>query len=79
MSLKIEQRLDNFFFTESEPRIFSTGVYLVPMEIRKGMEKKYVWVVDQFQDDTYSSPDGSHCSTKVYAKTIKELLNNSDD
>ena len=33
MSLKIEQRLDNHFFTEIKPRLYTTGAYLVPMEI----------------------------------------------
>ncbi|MDI6767602.1 MAG: hypothetical protein QME52_12340 [Bacteroidota bacterium] len=36
MSLKVEQRLDDFFFTESNPKIYTTGAHLVPMEIRRG-------------------------------------------
>ncbi len=65
MSLKIEQRLDDFFFTESKPRIYTTGAYLVPMEIVEGNKSRFVWVVDQFDDDTYKE-DGL-CSPKVYA------------
>ncbi|MDI6766657.1 MAG: hypothetical protein QME52_07535 [Bacteroidota bacterium] len=72
MSLKVEQRLDNFFFTEAIPRIYTTGAYLVPMEIIKGGKKRLIWVVDQFQDDTFTK-DGP-CSPKVYAFDKQELI-----
>jgi len=40
MRLKIEQTLSNFQFTERQPRIYSDGVYLVPMKIRiNGIDK----------------------------------------
>ena len=39
MSLIIEQRLDNFFFTESGPQIYTTGAKLIPMVIKKGNKK----------------------------------------
>jgi hypothetical protein len=73
MSLKVEQRLDDFFFTESEPKIYTTGAHLVPMEIRRGKKIRYVWVVDQFDDDTYI--DGDLCSPNVYANIKANLLN----
>lgn len=72
MSLKVEQRLDNFFFTDSEPRIYTTGAHLAPLELSDGTRKRYVWVVDEFSDDTYF--DGDPCSPNVYANTIKNLL-----
>ncbi len=73
MSLKVKQRLDDFFFTESEPKIYTTGAHLVPMEIRRGNKIRYVWVVDQFDDDTYI--DGDSCSPNVYANIKANLLN----
>lgn len=75
MSLNVEQRLDDFFFTESEPRIYTTGAHLVPMEIRRGNKIRYVWVVDEFDDDTYF--DGDICSPNLYSNTIENLLNDS--
>ena len=38
MSLKIDQKLDENTLTESKPRIFATGAFLVPMEkIKNGI------------------------------------------
>ena len=53
MSLRIEQRLDNEFFTETGPRIYTTGAHIVPMKIKIGQNTRYVWVVDEFKDDSY--------------------------
>ena len=73
MSSKIEQILDGHTFTESEPRIFSTGVFLVPMEVIINGKAKYVWVVDEFADDTYDD-DGDFCSPNIYANSKDCLL-----
>ena len=73
MSLKVEQRLDDFFIAESEPKIYTTGAHLVPLELVQGKKKRYVWVVDEFYDDTYF--DGDKCSPNVYANTIENLFN----
>ncbi len=73
MSLKAEQILDNNFFTESAPRIYTTGAYLVPMEIEKNGEKRYVWIIDEFDDDTYSN-DGELCSPILYTYSKDYLL-----
>lgn len=75
MSLKVEQRLDDFFFTESSPKIYTTGAHLVPIELLHGRKKMYVWVVDEFDDDTYFN--GDICSPNLYANTIENLLNYS--
>ena len=73
MSLEIEQKLDGNAFTESEPRIYSTGVFLVPMKVISNGKAKYVWVVDEFNDDTYDD-DGDTCSPNVYANSKDCLL-----
>jgi len=73
MSIKVRQRLDDFFFTECVPRIYTTGAHLVPIEIRTGKKVRYVWIVDGFDDDTYV--DGDLCSPNVYANRIENLLN----
>jgi hypothetical protein len=72
MSLKAEQRLDNFFFAEEEPRIYTTGAYLVPMKIAKGEDERYVWVVCEFDDDSYY--DGELCAPRVYADHPMNLM-----
>jgi len=53
MSLKIEQRIIENQITEFEPRIYSTGVHLVPMKVKLGGKENFVWVADEFDDDTY--------------------------
>lgn len=73
MGLKAEQRLDGNTFTESEPRVFTTGAFLVPMFVVRNGMKRYVWVVDEFIDDTYNN-DGVICSPNLYVKTKSDLL-----
>ena len=70
MSLKIEQRFDDVFFTETGPRIYTTGAHIVPMKIKIGQKQRYVWVVDEFKDDSYDE-DGNICSPVVYSKKGK--------
>ncbi len=74
MSLKVEQLLDNFFFTTGEPRIYTTGAYLVPLELKKGNESRYVWVMYDYKDDTFRS-DGKDFSPRVYGRSVTELMN----
>jgi hypothetical protein len=73
MSLKIEQRLDGNTFTESGPRIFTTGAFLIPMEVTRNGVKKYIWVVDEFIDDTYDDK-GVICSPSLYVGNKDHLL-----
>jgi len=72
MSLKIEQILSNFQFTERQPRINSTGVYLVPMKIQVNKTSKFIWVADEFNDDTFDN-EGNIISANVIADSIKDL------
>ncbi len=72
MSLKVEQQLDENCLAERQPRIYSTGVYIVPMEIVIGDKHRFVWVVDQFDNDTFS--EYGPCSPVVYASDKKKLL-----
>lgn len=73
MSLKVEQILDSFFFAETEPRIYTTGAYLVLMKILKGSEERYVWVVHEFDDDSFSY-DGKICSPRLYSDKLENLV-----
>jgi hypothetical protein len=73
MTLKIEQKLDRNTFTESKPRIFSTGAFLVPMKVIKNGKKRYVWVVDEIIDDTYND-SGIICSPNLYTSDVENLL-----
>jgi hypothetical protein len=72
MSLKIEQILDSFFFSEAEPKIYTTGAFLVPMKIMKGEEERYIWVVWEFDDDPYL--DVESCKANVYADSLANLI-----
>jgi len=72
MSLKTEQILSNFQFTERQPRIYSDGVYLVPMKIRINGIDKFIWVADEFNNDTFDS-NGNNISPKVIADSIDDL------
>lgn len=72
MSLKTEQFLDESFFTESEPRIYVTGAYLVPMRIKIDGKERFVWTVDEFKDDTYL--DGELCTPNVYSDDLNNII-----
>ena len=71
MSLKIEQRIIRNQITEFEPRIYSTGVHLVPMKVELGGKENFVWVADEFDDDTYF--DDKLISPRVISDKIDEL------
>ena len=66
MSLKTEQRLRNFQFAERSPRVYSNGVYLVPMKIQIRGIDQFVWVADEFTDDVFDV-NGDIISAKVIA------------
>jgi hypothetical protein len=71
-NLEIDQVLRGTKFAEDNPKIYSTGVYLVPMKIQiRGIEH-YVWIADDFNDDTFDA-DGNNISARVLAESIEEL------
>lgn len=72
MSLLTEQKIINFKFTEREPEIFTTGAKLVPMEVNVNGIIKYVWVVKEFMDDSFSN--GDLCNPVTFANSIKNLI-----
>jgi hypothetical protein len=72
MSLKIEQRLGNLKFTEMKPKIYTTGAFLVPMKIKVGDNERFVWVVEEFREDTYL--DGNLRSPILYSDNPQTLL-----
>jgi hypothetical protein len=71
-NLTVEQSLRDCNFTEDAPSIYSTGVYLVPMEISIQGIDQYVWIADDFNDDSFDSK-GNIISPKVMSDTIKDL------
>ncbi len=72
MSLKIEQRIIGNQITEFEPRIYSTGVHLIPMKVKLNGKEKFIWVADEFEGDTYF--DGKDISAKVLSNRIEEMF-----
>lgn len=77
MSLKTEQFLDDSFFTESEPRIYTTGAYLVPMRIKIDGKERFIWTADEFKDDTFL--DGELCTPFVYSDDINNMIDDEDE
>jgi hypothetical protein len=78
MNLKTEQILNNFSFTERKPKLYTTGARLVPLEIKKGNTKRFVWVVDEFDDDTYDS-NGDLVTAREYADSVERLIQKDDE
>ena len=72
MSLQVEERLGGFRATLPSPKIYTTGAYLVPIVIMVGDSKRFVWVVEQFNDDSYH--DGKLCSPVVLSDSLEKIL-----
>ncbi|OFX62208.1 MAG: hypothetical protein A2046_00865 [Bacteroidetes bacterium GWA2_30_7] len=72
MCLKIEQILIGKQITEFEPKIYSTGVHLIPMKVEMNGKEKFIWVAEEFEGDTYF--DGINISARVISNSIKELF-----
>jgi len=68
----IEQRLLGDIITKSEPIIYTSGAYLVPMKVNINKKEHYVWVVSQFNEDTYL--EGNICSPLILANNSTELI-----
>jgi len=77
MSLKIEQRLDNNSISVGFPKLYTNGAKVVPLEITENGKKRYVWVVDEFCDDTYND-NGDICSPCVYSNKLDDLINRNE-
>lgn len=73
MSLKTELRLENYTFVDFEPSIYTTGAKLIPLLVYVKDKKRYVWIVEEFNDDTYSN-DGNVCHPYVLTKNKNNLL-----
>jgi hypothetical protein len=72
MSLKEEQILRGCQIVERQQRIYSTGVYLVPMKIQIRGINQFVWVADAFNDDTFDS-EGECVTVNTVGDTIDDL------
>jgi hypothetical protein len=72
MTLKTEQKLIGSQFTEFEPTVYTTGAHLIPLKIIVNGIEKYIWVVNEFNNDIYC--DGENCSANVIADNVEELI-----
>ena len=72
MSLRIEQKLVETEITESKPVIYTTGARLVPMKVQIRGQENYIWVVDEFLNDTYF--DDNNISPHVFSDSINGLI-----
>ncbi len=43
-----------------------------------GDEIGYIWIMNEFVDDTYLCPEATLCSPAVFSKTEKGIFNNQD-
>jgi hypothetical protein len=71
-NLQIDQVLQGTKFTENKPRIYATGVYLVPMKIFVKGTEQFVWVADDFKDESFDS-GGNVISPKVIVDNVENL------
>ncbi len=76
MTLK-SSSLENDFEIKREPKLYTTGAFLVPMKIKNAERARYVWVVSDFNDDTFH--DGELCAVVTEAATIDELIKVEED
>ncbi|TAG91565.1 MAG: hypothetical protein EAZ20_03225 [Bacteroidetes bacterium] len=72
MSLKVEQRLLNQQFTEFEPKIYATGVYLVPMKVNLNGIEKWIWVAEEFESDSYYN--GNSVSVSLISDDLESMI-----
>src|SRR3989344_9415094 len=70
MSLKAEQKINGIQVTEFEPRIYTTGAYLVPLKVAGRKHRKYVWAVEEFNNDSYAD---KLITPRVVANSIRML------
>jgi len=70
----------NASYTFRGERIFSDGVFLVPMVITKeDGTTVLMWVVESFSDDAESFKDGYPINPQASADNIDELIGADDD
>ncbi|MDR2836335.1 MAG: hypothetical protein LBV69_09145 [Bacteroidales bacterium] len=55
MSLQIEQKLTDYQFNEKQPKIYSIDVSLVTMRISVKGKERFIWVADDFKDDSFDT------------------------
>lgn len=68
----------NASYTFKNERIFTTGAFLIPIEITKeGGEKVLMWVVDCFEDDSFK--DGNHINPRACAENLADLLQEEEE
>lgn len=72
MNLIVEQKILGQTITENNPVIYSTGVYLRPLNVLISGNPQYVWVVDEFNDDTYF--DNELITPRVISDDKNELF-----
>ena len=77
MSLKIEERLNNNTITERVFSCYTTGAKVTPLKITQNGEIRYVWVVDEFVEDTFDE-NGKTCSPNIYSTDVTGLLNDDN-
>jgi len=72
MSLKTEQKLIGTQITEFEPTVYTSGAHLIPLKILINGIEKYIWVVNEFENDTFFH--GEICMVNVIADNTNNLI-----
>lgn len=75
MSLKAEQKLLGSQITNFEPTVYTTGAHLIPLKVIINGIEKYIWVVNEFDNDTFIN--GENCSVNVIADNKESLISQS--
>jgi hypothetical protein len=76
MNLKAAQILFDTQFAARKPRIYATGVHLVPMKISIQRIEHYVWVADEFNDDSFDN-EGKTINPHIVACEIEKMYEKS--
>ncbi len=58
-------------------RIFTTGAFLVPIKIKVDHAEIWRWIVDSFEDDSFS--EGEMCNPLEHADEEVQLVSSSAD
>jgi hypothetical protein len=72
MSLKVEQKILGSQITDFTPTVYTIGAHLIPLKVIINGIEKYIWVVNEFDNDTFF--DGKNCTVHVIAENKNDLI-----
>lgn len=74
MNNDVDTAILNNLVEHGGPMIFTNGAFVSPIKIDTGEGKRWCWVVESFEDDSFY--DGEHCWPKEWCEEDGELFEN---